>query len=129
MNVLDIYFKNAWSDRLVDSPKYYALCLGILAVVLRRDSTISSAALATLFLLNWEEFGRATFSIRPYINFENPVVMACEAFSEFLSDPKRVSKFNPNTPDIHADLVIRCVECISSHPPQDKQIWQLDPEG
>ena len=118
------------------SPKYHALCLGILAVVLRRDSTISSPALATLFLLNWEEFGRATFSIRTYINFENPVVMACEAFSDFLLDPNRVSKFNPNTPDIHADIVIRCVECISQHSPgvdvqdyQDILLWHWDPEG
>ena len=120
----------------MDSPKYHALCLGILAVILRRNSTLSSAALATLFSLNWEEFGRATFSIRPYINFENPVVMACEAFSEFLSDPKRVSKFNPNTPDIHADIVIRCVECISQHTSgiedeehQDIWLWHWDLEG
>ena len=122
---------------MVDSQKYHTLCLGILAVVLRRDSTISSAALATLFSLNWEEFGRATFSIRPYINFKNSAVMACEAFSDFLSDPKRVSKkFNPNTPDIHADIVIRCVECISQHSSniedqehQDIQLWHWDPEG
>jgi hypothetical protein len=119
----------------VDSPKYHALSLGILAVVLRRH-TISSAALASLFLLNWEEFGRATISIRPYINFENPIVIACEAFSDFLSDPKRVSNFNPNTPDIHADIVIRCVECISSHvsgienqEDQDIRLWHRDPEG
>jgi hypothetical protein len=119
----------------VDSPKYHALSLGILAVVLRRDP-ISSAALATLFLLNWEEFGRATLSIRPYINFENPVVIVCEAFSDFLSDPKRVSKFDPNTPDIHADIVIRCVECISQHASsiedqghQDIRLWHWDPEG
>ena len=117
------------------SPKYHALTLGILAVVLRGDP-ISSAALATLFLLSWEEFGRATLSIRPYINFENPVVIKCEAFSEYLSDPKRVLEFNPNSPDIHADIVIRCVECISQHASsiedqghQDIRLWHRDPEG
>ena len=120
----------------MDSPEYHALCLGILAVVMRRDSNISSAALATLFSLNWEEFGRATFTIRPYIDFKNPVVKASKAFSDFLSDPKRVSKFNPNTPDIHADIVIRCVECISQHASgiedeekQDIRLWHWDPEG
>ena len=97
-------------------------------MALRPDS-ISSAALATLFKLDWVGFARATFLIRPYVNFGVFVAVACDAFSDFISNPEHVSEFNPNTPDIHADLVIRCVECMSSHPSQDKQTWQLDPEG
>lgn len=94
-----------------------------------KPGSISSASLATLFKLDWVGFASATFLIRPYINFGTSVEVACDAFSDFIFHPEHNSEFNPNTPDIHADLVIRCVECISSHPPQDKQIWQLDPEG
>jgi hypothetical protein len=131
-NVLELFFKNAWADILGDSPQNVALSLGILAVVLKPES-ISSDTLATLFKLDWVGFVRATVFIRPYINFRigvgTSVNVACDAFSEFISHPERASEFNPNTPDVHADLVIRCVECISSYPPQDKQIWHLDPEG
>jgi hypothetical protein len=118
-----------WADILGDSPQNVALSLGILAVVLKPGSTISSAALATLFKVDWVGFARATVLIRPFINFGTSVDLACDAFSDFISHPEHASEFNTNTPDTHADLVIRCVECISSHPPQDKQIWQLDPEG
>ena len=117
-----------WADILGDSPQNVALSLGILAVALKPGS-ISSAALATLFKLDWVGFARATVLIRPYINFGTSIDLACEAFSEFISHPEHVSEFNPNTPDTHADLVIRCVECISSYLSKDKQIWQLDPEG
>jgi hypothetical protein len=126
--ILKSFFKNAWADILRDSPQNVALSLGILAVVLKPVS-ISSASLATLFKLDWVGFAGATFLIRPYINFGTSVEVACDAFLDFISHTEHASVFNPNTPDIHADLVIRCVECISSHPPQDKQIWQLDPEG
>ena len=127
-NTLELYFKNVWADILGDSPQNVALSLGILAVALKPGS-ISSAALATLFKLDWVGFARATVLIRPYINFGTSIDLACEAFSEFISHPEHVSEFNPNTPDTHADLVIRCVECISSYLSKDKQIWQLDPEG
>ena len=127
-NTLELYFKNVWAELLGDSPQNVALSLGILAVALRPGS-ISSAALATLFKLDWVGFARATFLIRPYINFGISVNIACDAFSDFISHPDHASEFNLNTPDIHADLVIRCVECISSYPPQNKQIWQLDPQG
>ena len=129
-NTLKSYFKNAWADILEDSPQNVVQSLGILAVVLGPGS-ISSAALATLFKLNWVGFARATFLIRPYINFGTSVDVACDAFWDFISHPEYASEFNPNTPDIHADLVIRCVECISSRwdLPQHKQMWQLDPEG
>ena len=127
-NTLELYFKNVWADILGDSPQNVALSLGILVVVLRPVS-ISSAALATLFKLDWVGFARATVLIRPYINFGTYVDVACDAFSDFMSDPEHVSEFNPNTPDIHADLVIRCVECMSSSQSQDKQIWQLDAHG
>ena len=117
-----------WANILGDSPQNVALSIGILAVALKPGS-ISSAALATLFKLDWLGFRRATLLIRPYINFGTSVVIACDAFSEFISRPELLSEFNPNTPDTHADLVIRCVECISSHPLQDKQKWHSDPEG
>ena len=117
-----------WADILEDSPQNVALSLGILAVALKPGS-ISSAALATLFKLDWVGFARATVLIRPFINFGTSIGLQCDSFLEFISHPEHASEFNPNTPDTHANLVIRCVECISSHPPQDKQIWQLDPEG
>ena len=127
-NVLESFFKNAWADIQGGSPQNVALSLGILAVVLKPGS-ISSASLATLFKLDWVGFARATFLIRPYINFGTSVYVACDAFSDFISHPEHASVFNPDTPEVLADLVIRCVECISSHPPQDKQIWHLDLEG
>ena len=124
-DTLELYFKNVWADILGDSPQNVALSLGILAVVLKPGS-ISSASLATLFKLDWVGFASAVFWIRPYINFGISVDVACGAFSDFISNPEHASAFNPNTPDVHADLAIRCVECISSYPPQDKQ---LDPLG
>jgi hypothetical protein len=128
-NVLELFFKNAWKDILRDKQNV-ALSLGILAVVLKPASrSISSATLATLFKLDWVGFAGATFLLQPYINFGTSVDVACDAFLDFISHPEHATEFNPNTPDILADLVIRCVECISSHPPQDKQAWQLNPEG
>jgi hypothetical protein len=101
--------------------------------VVLRPGSISSAALATLFKFNQVAFAEAIFLIRPYINFGTSASakVTCDALKDFISNPEHF-EFNPNTPFfnfIHADLVIRCVECISSHPPQDKQTWQSDPEG
>jgi hypothetical protein len=130
-SILDSYFQNAWT-KILEDPQNVSLSLSILAVVLRPGS-ISSAALATLFKFNQVAFAEAIFLIRPYINFGTSASakVTCDALKDFISNPEHF-EFNPNTPFfnfIHADLVIRCVECISSHPPQDKQTWQSDPEG
>ncbi|KIM36349.1 hypothetical protein M413DRAFT_449226 [Hebeloma cylindrosporum] len=112
---IDSFFKQTWGSRFEIRPDLQTIALATLCITMCAQSPQTPGSIARLLNQDFVGFGTATLVFRPYISTIPVVKIQSEALVEYVKDPERCGGHNPNTPDIHADLVIYCLEFIKNY--------------
>jgi len=113
--VIDHFFKRSWSPRFEIVTDLQTIVLATLCIMMCAQTPQVPGSIARLLNQDFVGFGAATLVLRPYISTIPVVKFQSEALVEYVKDPKLCGDYNPMTPDIHADLVIYCLEFIKKY--------------
>lgn len=115
VRVIDHFFKRSWGPRFEIVPDLQTIALATLCIMMCAQSPQTPGSIARLLHQDFVGFGAVTLVLRPYISTIPVARFQSEALAEYLKDPKLCGDYNPLTPDIHADLVIYCLEFIKTY--------------
>jgi hypothetical protein len=113
--VIDHFFKRSWGPRFGISPDLQIITLATLCIMMCAQTPQTPGSIARLLNQDFVGFGAVTLVLRPYISTIPVVKFQSEALVQYVKDPKLCGDYNPMTPDIHADLVIYCLEFIKRY--------------